>query len=196
MALNDLLAALARDARVEARQILREAYAERKREMDMSRAQIETLRKGRLEEKRRRLRSDMQGEVAAERRRSRLAIASAQERLISRVLERVSQSFEDPSTVARLRATVIDRLREVLAYTEGTEVEIVCGPSLSDAIGGALEETSSVEIIVDGSIGTGWIVRSSDKSLRIDDTLRARMERLMPPIRMAIVAAVGEESKP
>lgn len=196
MALNDLLAALARDARVEARELLRAGYAERKRVMDASREQIETLRSGRLDEKRRRLQSEMQGEVAAERRRSRLAISSARDRLILRVLERASQSFEEPSTLARLSATASDRLREILAYAEGTTVEITSGPSLSNAIERALEGTSSVEVVVDDSIETGWIVRSSDHSLRIDDTLSARMERLMPQIRMAIVAAVGKETQP
>lgn len=196
MAINDLLAALARDARIEARQLLRAGYAERKRELAECREQIEALRKERLDEKRESLQADMRGEVAAQRRRSRLAVASAQERLVTRVLERVRQSFEDESTVARLRAAVAERLFEVLRYAEDTAVEIVCGPSLVDAVQGAMSETSGVDVVAEASVGTGWIVRSSDASLRIDDTLQARMEWLMPQIRMAIVDAVGKEAEP
>ena len=194
MALNDLLAALARDARLEAKQLLRESYAERERIIEASQERIGALQRERLEGKRRSLKAEMRGEVAAERRRSRAAIAAAEERLIARVLEVVSDHLDTPTTLARLQATTADRLAELLRYGEGRELRVESSPSLLAGVRQAVSEIKRVEVVADPSLATGWTVRSPDASFLIDDTLSARLDHLMPRVRMEIVNAVNEEA--
>lgn len=195
MALNDLLAALARDARLEAKQLLRKSYAERERIIEASHERIEALQRERLEGKRRSLRSELRGEVAAERRRSRSAILAAEERLIARVLDVVSHHLDSPKTLTRLQATTADRLGELLRYAEGRELRVESSPSLLAGVRQAVSEIEHVEVVADPSLATGWAVRSQDASFLIDDTLQARLDHLMPRIRIEIVSAVNEEAR-
>lgn len=193
MGLEDLLAALARNARLEARAVLKRAHDERRQILEATRERVAALQHHRLVERKEALSAETQEKVAEARREARAAVLAAQERLIERVLAVVDSRLTDPGTLERLRSTMPVRLPQLLQYAPDSSLVIRCSPGLESVVRDVLGHASSVEVREDPELSSGVRVESGGGRLVIDDTLAARLRRRRLVLRMAIAGGDAEE---
>lgn len=188
MGLEDLLTALARNARLEARAVLKRAHEERRRILQATGERVAALQHHRLEERKEALAEATQERLAVARREARAELLAAQERVVERVLAITRSRLTDSDTVERLRSTMSRRLPQLLEHTANEPLIVRCSAGLESAVRKVLETSSAVEVREDTGLSSGIRIESADGRLVIDDTLPARLSRWHLPVRMRIVA--------
>jgi vacuolar-type H+-ATPase subunit E/Vma4 len=192
MGLDDLLAALAREARLEARAILKQAHAEREEILKASEARIGALQHRRLKRQKSAFAEEARGRIAKVQRETRAALLAAQDKLVERVLSRVEERLGQAAVIKRLKSTLPVRLPLLLHYGEGRELVVRCSPGLAPALRGMQGLPSDLRVRQDAEIVGGVQVESAEADLLIDDTLGARLRRRRRVLRMQILNAVVE----
>lgn len=195
MGLDDLLAALAREARLEARAALKQAHAERKEILSASRERIAALQHRRLERQKSAFAEEARGRIAGVQRETRAALLAAQDGLVDRVLSRVEERLGEAAVIERLQATLPSRLPRLLRYGEGRKLLVRCSPGLAKAMREMRGLPSGVDVREDPEVTAGVRLESADGDLLIDDTLAARLGRRRRVLRMQILENMPEAAE-
>ncbi|GIW53579.1 MAG: hypothetical protein KatS3mg081_2934 [Gemmatimonadales bacterium] len=177
MGLEELLAALERDAVEEAESIRSAARAEAERIVSQAKEALQSRHEARLRSLEVGLRRELEMALTAARRAARRRVLEAKWRAIGKILEavkdKVPRVLENPQWRAVLIQDCLDSL-EVLAGRPG---KISATPALVEDIKAALEGRSEIEVIADAGVGTGFRIESADGALEVDGTLEKRLER-------------------
>ncbi len=181
MALDDLIARLERDtaARVaavqaraegEAAELLAEAARRRDEIVRCELAARRAMRTARLD-----------GELARARQRSRAERLAAERALIDQVLQRARALIDEAGREPNFVRAVARQTIEALRYVEGLAPRVRARPELELAL-----RPVAPALDLDASMPFGAVVSAGDGSVRIDETLAARLERMGPALAVEL----------
>lgn len=182
--------ALLAEARDRAARIRREAERE-------ARSREERWREGRERE----LRSESESRVAESRRRARRQVLEAREELLADVRREAERRMEGDSALEEYRLQAPERLSTALSYLGSRDAVVRCRPGLASDLprggggerDGAGDAAPGLEVEEDPGAPVGLVVLAADGSIRVDDTLAARLRRTWDDLAVEVVAAAGPE---
>ncbi|HET9986729.1 MAG TPA: V-type ATP synthase subunit E [Longimicrobiales bacterium] len=191
MALQHLLAAIARDGDEAARRELDAAREEAERILAEARARIEARLADRLKVRERTLRASLEAELAAERRRAAGELLRARWRLVERILADAAARLPAAAQSAAFAEALPAQLEEALAYLGDGGGVVRCPPPLVPLVSTLLAGRPgiSVEACEDGA-GIRVLVPGA---VEVDDTLEARLRRLGPRLAMELLGLAESE---
>ena len=191
MALPDLIARLEQDAESQVEAITRRADAE-VRAIDAAATEAAAAATAsHLGQRRADRHIAHQRELARARRLARARELEARHALLARILDRARARLQEAAASPRYAAALPTHLEEVLAYLEGLPARVRCGASEAARVGPLLSRQPEVELVVDESIGPGFLAEAADGSVFVDNTLAARLSRLETRLAVELLAEVG-----
>lgn len=177
MALDQLLGALDREARLTADRLRAEATAEAARIATVRGAMIEHQRAAEVARLTRDRRDRSEALVAAVRRDARREALVARSRLLERVDLALADAFPAALASAAYRETLGARLEDALtAFADGTPVSARCTAELAALLLAAWPGTRRGEVRADGAIGNGFVLADGECRLEVEETLEARLD--------------------
>lgn len=190
MALDDLIAALHREAEAEAAAIRAAARAE----VDAIQRRTDTD----LDERRARVAGvrERDRQVAVElalvsaRHSARREHLEARRRALARVLDAVRQRFPQALASEGFQGALPGQLEEALHCLGARPGTLRVHPTLLDPAGGAVAGQSHLTLVPDPAIGAGFLLQSDDGAVEINGTLEDRLERQASRIALEIMAAL------
>jgi len=193
MALPELISTLEEDADAEIRRELHRARSEAARVARESAARIERRRVERLAAREAELRREAELAIVRAHHDARHAVLSARARMIERVFDAARAAL--PSVLERPELEEVLRrdLETALSLIGEDRAVVRCPAALEPMVRAIAGETSEIEI--DDAVGLGVEVMSADRTLRIDQTLAARIERLRPALSIAIATRTAGDSQ-
>jgi vacuolar-type H+-ATPase subunit E/Vma4 len=191
-----LLQHLLRDADADAERRRAAARARARESIAEAGARLDRRRAALLAARARELARERELHLGAATRRASEATASARRRFVTRVLEAV---IERAGTVAALPAAVgrlACDLDEARAFLPEGAVVVRCHPSLAGPVRAMVADApaGSVRVVDDAALSPGLVVETPDGSIRVDATLRARLEAGHARLSIDLVRQVREES--
>ncbi len=188
MALDHLLAALARDAEGEAERLLAEARAEAARIRADAQDRAQRVRAdslGGLEADRR---AAMAVELAETRRAARRGVLEARAAVVARVFaeagSRLPALLDDPC----YRAALPNHLAEALSCVGGEESVVRCPPALAGTVGASVAGRPGVSVRAVADAPAGVTVETADGAIVVDNTLAGRLERGRRALELLVAA--------
>ena len=182
MSLEELKRAVLEKARLEAEEIVREAFERAKGIV----REAEEKKKAIIEEERRRVLSELglEAKLAEARREARLIIARTKHEIVEELKKNVRELLDTMSEDERrdsLRKLLLESINEL--RTCGFSVEniiLYVSPKDRKIVEGILMEMNiSASIIEDQKISGGVIVSTPSGEVYIDNTYESRLERLL-----------------
>jgi vacuolar-type H+-ATPase subunit E/Vma4 len=177
MPLDQLLAALQREAQAEADRLLAEA---RRAAADLSaiaEAAVAREREHSLGARMRLQQAELEATLSAARLSARREVLEARERLLVRLFEILRSACPAAVTRPEYVATLPHRIAAALSCVdESVKVHFTAPASLLDRIGAALPDEARVSVRQDAEVGSGFRATSDDGSVEIVDTLESRID--------------------
>ncbi|NLT35898.1 MAG: hypothetical protein GXX83_08370 [Gaiellales bacterium] len=191
--MDQLIAALERDAAAEVEDKLQKAQAEADELMAGRREKLAQ----RLEEEAQRHERDLrtQAALAAARARhmGRSDVLRARDALLSRVrtaAEALVASLEaDPG----YRAALAGEVREAVGYMGEGPAHVRCRPALARVIGEAVAglQRTGLSVQEESGLPTGFVIRAADGREEVDARLVTRLDRMWPELSLLVLGAVS-----
>jgi fused signal recognition particle receptor len=187
VALEELLAALERDAEAAVQAVRDAAAAEAARIAAESRTQAERRRAEFVAARERELRAA--GEVAAAEvgRRTRRAVLEARQGMLDRVFAAARERLAAVATQPAFTERLGDHLAEARAYLGDGPVTVRCPPELTARVRRLARPADGITVVADPAAGTGLRVTSGDGTVEVDNTLDARLARLRPRLALEVL---------
>ncbi|HVX89620.1 MAG TPA: hypothetical protein VG940_11865 [Gemmatimonadales bacterium] len=177
MALDQLLAALEREAQLTVERLRAEARAEAERIATVSGAVVEHQRAAEVDRLTRSRRERGEAEVAAARREARREALVARARLLERVEQAIRQACPAALGAEPYRASLGVRLDAALAaFTPGMPVSARCASTIATPLLAAWPATRPGDVQADDGVGSGFVLADPEGRLEVEDTLEARLE--------------------
>lgn len=175
MALEDLIAAMERDAAEEVRRQLETAQAEADRikaagEGEASRRREDLLGRTELE-----LRQETAAALAAATREARRDVLFARERLLDNVFQAAAARLPVLVDDARYRAVVGAEFEEAVGYLPEGGIRLRCSPGLLGLAEEHVGDLPGISIEPDAGVGSGFVLEAADGSSALDATLERRL---------------------
>lgn len=191
MALADLIARLEQDAQARVTALREQADAEvRAVEAEALRVAGEASSQ-RLQQRRHELEAQLQRELATARQQARARELAARHALAGRILARAQALIPQLGSSAEYRARVPAHAAEALTYLEGLRPVLRCAPAFASLLEPLARD--GVTLAVDDAVAPGLVAEAADGSLRVDNTLPARLRRLEARLTIELLrAAEGE----
>jgi vacuolar-type H+-ATPase subunit E/Vma4 len=188
--LSELVARLERDldARVAAieERTRKEAEAFDARAREESRHTLEEA----LASRRTGRRARLARELADARQRVRLAELCARRALVDRVLARTGELLARADRDDGYRVTVAPQVERALRYVGVRPVVVRCRPSLAALVRSALADQEGVTC-EEADMPVGFLVRTRDGSVEIDETLPTLLERSRRRLALRLAALIA-----
>jgi vacuolar-type H+-ATPase subunit E/Vma4 len=195
MPLDQLLAALERDATAQAERLVAEARATADRVTSAAAESIERRRGETLGAHEREQRAVVQAALTAARRTARRDVLEARERLLDRVFAVARAALPLALTHQVYRAALPERLAAALACVEEAgEAAIRVPATLSAAVRKAVPGNGRVTVRVDHAAGSGFRLATADGTLEVDDTLETRLDAQRPRLARDVLRRLEVES--
>lgn len=191
MALEHLLAAIARDGEAAVARELDAARSEAERILAEARARVEARRADRLAARERELRASLEAELAAERRRAAGELLRARWRLVERILEAARAELPAAVESAGFAEVLPAQLDDALAYLGDDGGVVHCPPALAPLVSTLLAGRPGIS--VEPSTGLLGIRVEANGAVEVDDTLDARLRRLGPRLAMDLLRLAEAE---
>lgn len=197
MAIDTLLETLEANGRKRAADILREARAEARRIRERADRE-ETRRRGELlAGLERELRAELSGELARVRGEGRRAALEARRDLLERVFERAGDRLPSALGSTAFRGALPTRMTTAWRYLPAGEAVVSCPPELEAVVRSAIERhepgrgpgghLTGIEVEPDPGAAAGFLLRSGDGGVVVDDTLAGRLARRRPELEIAVL---------
>lgn len=192
--MEELLAALEREARESAEATVEAARVEVARIRERAAAEAARLRAEHLgrveaEEHARSARA-----LVEARRRARGAVLTARAALLERVFERARLGLPAALSSAPTRRRLARDAREALRFLPPGGAVLECPPTLADETRAAVADRPGVRVEPREGAAPGIVLRGTDPAApAVDDTLPARLERWRPELAIAVVRRLGTE---
>ncbi len=193
MALDELIAAIGRDAADEVRLEWERAEEEAATIRAESDERLRRRREDALVGRERELRAETEVQLAVERRAARRDVLFVRAELLERVFEAVRRRLPDVLTEDRYREKVVEELEEAVSYLGGRTALLRCHPALVPMLE-ATARAAGLQIEADPDVGSGFILVSSDGGLEIDATLERRLVESRPTLALQVVRDVESGS--
>ncbi len=194
MPLDQLLAALEREAREEADQVLAEARADAERIDATVSRELANERDASLGMLERDLEAELEAELSTARLAARREVLLARERLLERLFTMLGQRIATQPDDPRYRTGLASRVTAALACFEpGAALELRAAPTMATQISTDGVVPDTVAVVPDTSIGTGFRVTTSDGTIEVVDTLESRIDaqRVLLARRALAVLEIG-----
>lgn len=176
MPLDQLLAALERDAREQADRVLADARAEVERISADVEREVGHRRDATIGAREREQRAELEQSLSKSRRAARREVLESRDRLLARIFTAVRAALPATIKSAAYRTALPRRLEVALICFDTTEGVVVhCPPSLAEAMRTAATAHPGIRVCADPEVGSGFRVAAADGSLEVDDTLESRM---------------------
>ena len=180
MSLDNLLAALERDATAQAERLVVQARAEADRLIAAADAAIARRRDEVLDGRERAQRGALEGVLSAARRAARRDVLEARDRLLDRVFTAARAELPRALAQPAYRATLAPRVAAALACVGDAEASFRCPAPLAKDLRAAAAADGRITVCVDPAAGSGFRLRTADGTLEVDDTLESRLEARRP----------------
>jgi len=191
VALDELLAALTRDAQAEADRVLTTARAEAASIAAASETEVDRRRANVLDTRMAELEQDVERALSEARLAARREVLEARERLLDRVFAAVKEGLAGALDHPRFREGLPQRLAEGLsAFGPAETVVVAAPPRLAATVKRLLDGRASLE--KDPAI-LGVCLRSADGAVRVDATLDARLDTRRRELARAALRQLGFE---
>lgn len=192
MALVDLIARLEQDAQARVTALREQADAEvRAVEAEALRLAGEASTQ-RLQQRRHALQAQLQRELAAARQQARAEELAARRALVGRILARAEALVPELAATPEYRARVPGHAAEALTYLEGLRPVLRCSPALAALLEPLARD--GVTLAPDAAVPPGVLAEAHDGSVRVDNTLAARLRRLEARLTVELLRAAEGES--
>lgn len=191
MAIEQLLAALEANGAAQVEQVTAAARAEADAITTAARDQADRRRRAALETRELELRSAAALALATARLAARRTVITAREALLQRVFTRARAELDAVAASPEYLRQLPAALSAALACFGDEPVEIHCPPALAQAVRSA---GGGVSVVIDKTVGPGFIARSADEAIEVDDTLAARLERQHAALSLAALRALESPS--
>lgn len=191
MAIEELLAALERDAAADREAILAEARAEVERIRTRTSERHARHWESFLEPREREWRRAAAVAVAQARRGVRGDVLAAQQRFLDRVFAEARARLSDAMLGEEYRRVLSVHVEETLAYLCDEPCLVRCPPPLEAPVRSIVASRKNVSVVVDPESPPGIVVESRDGAIAVNNTLEGRLERLAPILALELVARSG-----
>lgn len=194
MALDDLLAAVEREAERKIAARLAEAWTEAARVSAGSAEHLARRRAAAEAARRAELRAAATREVEESRRAARRTVLEARERLLDRVFRAARERLPSAVQGEVYAASLADEVAEVLSYFGTEPVVLRCPPILESRV----RELAGAGVTVrpDPGLTTGLAAESADGTLAVESTLQGRLGRLRPVLAIEVLRKAGAAGPP
>lgn len=187
MALEQLLAALERDAARTAEQRIAGAEAEAAHLRSAARVRADALVVDVLRTREAELRGELERTLFEERRRLRRETLQRRQRLLDQVRAAVEARLPATARDPANRSGLARDLEQAFVYVEGLPAIVLAPPDLVPWARSHLQSRSEVKIEADPSLDSGLVVTASDGSVRIDITLGTRLNQTWQVLCMKLL---------
>lgn len=198
MAIEQLLAALETNGAAQVEQVAAAARAEADAITAQARDQADRRRRAALETHERALRSTAALALAGTRLAARRTVITARTRLLERVFARAGAALDAVAASPAYRQQLPAAIAAALDCFGDEPVEIRCPPALGKAVRAGVaslpKKRASISVVTDRAVGPGFVVRSADGVVAVDDTLAARLERQHAALSLAALHALESPS--
>ncbi len=194
MGMDQLIAALERDAAAEVEKNVQRARAEAAGGLVGCREELAQRLDDELQHRERDLRARIALDMARAHRAGHSEVLRARDVLLGRVRTAVGRRMEELAQDPGYVAQVADELRQAVGYLAEGPAEVVCRPQLAAplaAAAGALGR-GDLSLREDPGLGTGFVLRARDGHAEVDARLDTRLERMWPELSLAVLAAIEE----
>jgi vacuolar-type H+-ATPase subunit E/Vma4 len=191
MALDDLLAAVEREAERKIAARLAGAWTDAARVAAGSAEHLTRRRAEAAAARRAELRAAATREVEASRRAARRTVLEARERLLDRVFRAALQRLPTAVEGQAYAAALADEVAEVLSYFGDELVVLRCPPALEPRVREIASGRSGVTVAADPGLATGLAAESGDGELMVESTLEGRLGRLRPALAIEVLRQAG-----
>lgn len=195
MALDDLLAAVEREAERKIAARLAGAWTDAARLAAGSREHLARRRAEAEAARRAELRAAATREVEASRRAARRTVLEARERLLDRVFRAARERLPAAARGEAYVSALADEVAEVLSYFGDELVVLRCPPALEPRAREIVQEIgagrSGVTVAADARLATGLAAESGDGELMVESTLEGRLGRLRPALAIEVLRRAG-----
>ncbi|HEY4591487.1 MAG TPA: V-type ATP synthase subunit E [Thermoanaerobaculia bacterium] len=196
MALDDLLAAVEREAERKIAARLAEAWTESARVAAGSAGHLARRRAEAAAARRAELRATATREVEESRRAARRTVLEARERLLDRVFRAARERLPAAMKGEAYAAALADEVAEVLSYFGAELVVLRCPPALEPQIRKLTSGFSGVTVAADPGLATGLAAESGDGELTVESTLDGRLGRMRPALAIEVLRRAGAAGPP
>lgn len=186
MALADLISRLEHEAHERVRAIQEKADAEvRAIEQATEKAVAEIMSRQFARDRDERY-LVQQRELTMARRQARAGELAAQHVQIGRVLNRARTLLPEIGASPAYAGAVPSHLHEALSFLHGLQPRVRCQAAFAAILHAAIDRHEGAQLVIDESIGPGFVVEAADGSVVVDDTLAAALARAESRLTMAL----------
>jgi V/A-type H+-transporting ATPase subunit E len=186
MALEELIAAIGRDGAAEAAQEVARAEEEARAiraeaEQRLARRRAEALRR-----RERELQAETELALASARHAARREVLFARQELLDRVFQAAGRLLPDCLDDPRYLGSALEELEHGLGYLGGREAVVRCSPALIPLFREHCVDRPDLGVEADASVGSGFVLATTDGALTVDATLERRLEELRPWLTLTV----------
>jgi vacuolar-type H+-ATPase subunit E/Vma4 len=195
MSLDQLLAALQREAQAEADRLLADAREDAARRAAVTEAAVAREREESLGAHAREQQAELEATLSAARLNARREVLEARERLLERVFAGIRGA--SPRAIAREEfiASLPGRIASALACVDPEEaIVLTVHPAIAAAVSALHAEDPRLTMREDPAIGSGFRAATADGTVEVIDTLEARMAAQHEPLARRALAQLGVEA--
>jgi len=191
MGLAELLSTLDEETDAEVRQELTHGRDEAARIVEETAANLSRRRDEVLSSRESELRREAEASLARARREARREVLSARQRVLDRIFESARAELANVASRPEFDGVLRRDIDDALSLLAPTKAVVRCARALEDRVRAIVGERAAIEI--DDAIGIGIEVLSEERTVRIDQTLATRLDRLRGEIAIAITERIGAE---
>jgi vacuolar-type H+-ATPase subunit E/Vma4 len=192
MALADLISRLEHEAHERVRAIQEEADAEvRAIEQATENAVAEIMSRQFAPDRDERY-LVQQRELTMARRQARAGELAAQHVQIGRVLNRARTLLPEIGASPAYAGAVPSHLHEALSFLHGLQPRVRCQAAFAAILHAAIDRHEGAQLVIDESIGPGFVVEAADGSVVVDYTLAAGLARAESRLAMALTRKLAD----
>jgi vacuolar-type H+-ATPase subunit E/Vma4 len=190
--LSELIAGLEREAEQERVALARQADAEIRAIETATEEAVNEITARTLAEEQARRHVAKERAVAAARRQARAGELDMRHAQIARILERARELLPEAATTSEYLAALPVCVDDALSYLKGIRTRVRCHPALADRMQNVTARYDNVELVIDASVGTGFVAEAVDGSVAVDHTLVSRLAALAPRLRVQLSRMVDD----
>lgn len=133
------------------------------------------------------MRAQVLRQIASAQRTCATATLAARHEILERIFARATEMLATPEVLEDYARDLATRLQTALVHLDDRPAVVRCRPAIADRVRAAIGGRPDLDVDADEEAPTGFVVRTMDGRLEIDDTLDARLERLRPRLASRLV---------
>ena len=186
MALAELISRLEHEAQDRARAIQQGTDVEVRAIEDATQEAIAQIMTRQFERERQERGRVRQRELAMARRQARRRELEALHVAIARILNRARSLVSDMASSPSDVGAITSHLEEALSFLNGVQPRVRCQAAVATVLQPAIDCHVGAQLLIDDSIGPGFVAEAADGSVLVDSTITARLARAEPRLTIAL----------